>query len=112
MPRFLSSLFHRCDYPDRFSGNRVNSDTVQAFYGERILYAAVAWRTYSLRTEASLVLQRCLELKCSVMYRSNESDRVRIGPVGEECKIRSILDTQSGFNWTPNPELTGQAIRF
>jgi len=27
------------------------------------------------------------------------------------CKIRSKLDTQSGFNWTLNPELTGQSIR-
>ena len=24
------------------------------------------------------------------------------------CKIRSTLDTQSGFDWTPDPELTGQ----
>jgi len=29
----------------------------------------------------------------------------------QECKIRSKLDTQSGFNWTLNPELTGQSIR-
>jgi hypothetical protein len=28
-----------------------------------------------------------------------------------KCKIRSKLDTQSGFNWTLNPELTGQSIR-
>jgi len=29
-----------------------------------------------------------------------------------KCEIRCTLDTQSGFNWTLNPELTGQAIRF
>jgi hypothetical protein len=29
-----------------------------------------------------------------------------------DCEIRCTLDTQSGLNWTPNPELTGQAIRF
>jgi hypothetical protein len=28
------------------------------------------------------------------------------------CKIRSTLDTYSGFNWTPIPELTGQSFRF
>ena len=30
---------------------------------------------------------------------------------GLRCKIRGKLDTQSGFNWTLNPELTGQSIR-
>ena len=29
-----------------------------------------------------------------------------------KCKIRSTLDTQSGLNWTPNPEVTGHSIRF
>ena len=28
------------------------------------------------------------------------------------CKIRGTLDTQSGLNWTPNPEVTGHPIRF
>jgi hypothetical protein len=35
-----------------------------------------------------------------------------VEPRAPECEIRCTLDTQSGLNWTPNPELTGQAIRF
>lgn len=27
------------------------------------------------------------------------------------CEIRSRLDRQSGFNWTPFPELIGHSIR-
>jgi hypothetical protein len=29
-----------------------------------------------------------------------------------KCEIRCRLDTQSGFSWTLNPELTGQSIRY
>jgi hypothetical protein len=28
------------------------------------------------------------------------------------CEIRSTLDTHSGIDWTPIPELTGQSFRY
>lgn len=51
-----------------------------------------------------------LEREGLVRFRTSEGEAT--GGRCADCEIRSTLDTNSGIDWTPIPELTGQSFRF